>query len=102
MQAWYAPRFEREMGLTDSEFKRCLPEAFEPAVLQASNDTPGSVSIPLGSGVARVSWRALPPRTIALMRMPRVHVSFDFAEIEDAERQRVLQRFDLVMLRGGG
>lgn len=102
MQAWYEERFEREMGLDASDFRRCLPGAFEPHPLTWVQDGRDSARIELDSGAAQLHWQAMPPRVIALLRMPRVHVHFDFRGVDEAERQRVMQHFDLVMLRGGG
>jgi hypothetical protein len=105
MQAFYAPQFEREMGLTQTEFERCLPEGFEPhpVVMQAAAaDGDAHAQIALNTGQARLSWRALPPRSIALMRMPRLYVRFDFGTVDADERFRAMKHFDLVMLRGGG
>jgi hypothetical protein len=102
MQAYYDRAFEREMGLTASEFRRCLPEAFEPHV-PVLGQADGSAVITLTSGTARIDWREIPSRSIALLAgLPRIHVRFDFGSVDEAERQRVMKRFDLVMLRGGG
>lgn len=109
MQAWYPATFERDMGFTAADFVSCLPEAFRPAVVApvvapdtAPDKASGTLSVQLESGVAHLRWHALAPRVIALMRLPRLHVHFDFSAIADDERQRVLARFDLGMLRGGG
>ncbi len=102
MQAYYEGAFEREMGLTASEFRRCLPEAFEPFVT-TFEPTGDAACAALRSGTARLTWRTLPPRSIALLAaLPRTHVRFDFGSVDEAERQRAMKRFDLVMLRGGG
>ena len=100
MQAHYPVAFAREMGLTASEFVRCLPEAFEP--LAVTWPTAQAAVITMASGSATIQWRPLEARVIALIALPRVHVSFDFAGVDEGERQRVMKRFDLVMLRGGG
>jgi hypothetical protein len=103
VQAFYDIAFEREMGLTASEFRRCLPEAFEPLVAAFDATGGDAASVALASGTAHIAWRPMPPRAIALLAaLPRVHVRFDFTGVDDAERQRVMKRFDLVMLRGGG
>ena len=112
MQAWYDSAFERDMGATAPDFRRCLPEAFEPFVTSfdpANEAAPiaagaeQAATIALSTGTARVAWRPLAPRSIGLLAsLPRLHVRFDFAGIDEAERQRVMKRFDLVMLRGGG
>ncbi len=93
------------MGFTAADFVSCLPEAFRPAVAEpevSRDKASGTLSVQLESGVAYLRWHALPPRAIALMRVPRLQVHFDFSAIADEERQRVLARFDLGMLRGGG
>ena len=92
------------MGATAPDFRRCLPEAFEPFVTNVeAADAHGAATIVLHTGTARLEWRQLSPRSIALLAsLPRLHVRFDFAGVDDAERQRVMKRFDLVMLRGGG
>jgi hypothetical protein len=105
MQAHYAVTFERDMGgFTVETFQGYLPGAFAPAPLTwgTLDGTSGQASVALASGQAHVTWHALPPRTIALMKMHRVHVGFDFTGVQEDERQRVMKRFDLVMLRGGG
>jgi hypothetical protein len=105
MQAHYAVTFERDMGgFTVETFQGYLPGAFAPApmIWGHLDGTSGQAAVTLASGQARLQWRALPPRTIALMKMHRVHVDFDFTSVQEDERQRVMKRFDLVMLRGGG
>ena len=44
----------------------------------------------------------LPPRQIALIRLPRLAVSFKFAGVADEVRHAFMKRFDLYMQRGGG
>jgi hypothetical protein len=113
VQAWYHGAFEREMGATARDFRRCLPEAFEPFVTSfdpaadpAAPVAPSAeqvASVALGTGTARVAWRQLAPRSIGLLAsLPRLHVRFDFGGVDETERQKVMKRFDLVMLRGGG
>jgi hypothetical protein len=36
------------------------------------------------------------------MRMPRLHVSFDFEGLDAQQRLAFMKRFDLYMQRGGG
>jgi hypothetical protein len=99
MQAYYKTSFEREMGLTEPEFRRCLPGAFEPLAISLGRS---ELTVPMQGGHLTLSWHAMPPRVIALATLPRLHVRFDFGAVDEAERQRVMRRFDLVMLRGGG
>ena len=55
-----------------------------------------------GGGQLDLEWTPLPPRQIALMRMPRMAVRFRFDGLDDAERERFMRYFDLYMQRGGG
>jgi hypothetical protein len=49
-----------------------------------------------------LAWHALPPRQIALMRIPRLAVSFRFSGIDEATLQSFMRYFDLYTQRGGG
>lgn len=99
MQAHYPASFEREMGCTADELRRWLPGASggSPLALHA-----GGADVALGHGALRLRWQALPPRRIALVTLPRLHVRFDFERVDDDERQRFMRRFDLYTQRGGG
>jgi hypothetical protein len=59
-------------------------------------NTDGSV------GRMQVQWQDGTPRQIALMRIPRLLVSFQFEGLTDAQRYTFMRRFDLYMQRGGG
>jgi len=56
----------------------------------------------LPAGRLHLSWAELPPRRIALLKMPRLQVAFQFEGLDAAERYRFMKRFDLYMQRGGG
>jgi hypothetical protein len=120
VQGWYDAAFERDMGATAPDFRRCLPEAFEPFVtrfdpaVDETVDQAGqaaargraaeqAATVALSTGTAHIAWRQLEPRSIGLLAsLPRLYVRFDFGATDEAERQKVMKRFDLVMLRGGG
>jgi len=99
MQAWYAASFEREMGCTEAELLRWLPGAAAPHDPQVSGQ---AALIGIAAGRLSLRWSELPPRQIALMRMPRLAVSFDFEGVDEASRQRFMRHFDLYTQRGGG
>lgn len=99
MQGWYAERFERDMGCTEAELRRWLDGALPGRPLRA---TPQGTVATIGAGHLTLAWQALPPRQIALMCMPRLHVSFDFEHVDEALRQQVMRYFDLYTQRGGG
>jgi hypothetical protein len=97
--AGYPARFEREMGFTEADLLSVLPGALRG---RAHELAPGQLRVPLDSGEMQLRWQVLPPRSIALMRMPRLAVQFDFGDTADAERQAVMKFFDLYTQRGGG
>ena len=99
MQSHYSEVFEREMGYALGEWLLRLPLAIGPHPWTQEGDT---AQVTLGHGVLALAWRVLPPRAIALMRMPRLQVRYTFSGMSDAERQTFMRRFDLYTQRGGG
>jgi len=99
MQAWYEARFDREMGCTAAEIQRWLPGASRGLAVQFED---AGAMVTLGGGTLHLVWRPLQARQIALMRMPRLAVSFVFEGVDAAERQAFMRYFDLYTQRGGG
>lgn len=99
MQAHYPAEFRREMGCTEAELLMWLPGAVNgrPVTLM-----PRSAEIPIDAGRLELAWRELPPRQIALLRMPRLAISFHFEGVGEAPRQDFMRYFDLYTQRGGG
>jgi hypothetical protein len=99
MQSAYHSSFDREMGCTEAEWLGWLPAAI--------GDNPwlrnGTVvTVNIGAGSLQLSWQVGSLRVIALLRLPRLLVSFRFAGLSEAERHAFMKRFDLYMQRGGG
>lgn len=99
MQAWYPAHFKREMGCTEAELLRWLPGAVNGHALTL---LPRSADIAIDGGRLELAWRALPPRQIALMRMPRLAIDFHFEGVGESPRQAFMRYFDLYTQRGGG
>ena len=99
MFAHYPAHIERDMGCTEAEWLRALPAAMGEVPWQQSGT---SVRAALAQGSLSIHWREGAPRVIALMRMPRLHVTFDFQGVDEPARQVFMKRFDLYMQRGGG
>lgn len=99
MQSHYPERFERDMGTSEIEWLAALPRACgeHPCALGA-----GEAEVLIGDGRLRLRWQVLPPRVIALLRMPRLAVQFEFERLDEEARQRFMKRFDLTLQRGGG
>ena len=99
MQSFYPERFERDMGCTEAEWLRWLPNALgaHPWKLQTN-----AAGVRIGDGALGLKWQVAQPRVIALIQMPRLLVSFRFAGLDEAQRYAFMKRFDLYMQRGGG
>jgi hypothetical protein len=99
LQSFYPERFERDMGCTETEWLGWLPAALGENFYKIHS---GSAGVRIADGALGLTWRVGEPRVIALMRMPRLHVSFRFAGLDEAQRYAFMKRFDLYMQRGGG
>ena len=99
MQAWYAAQFEREMGCTETELLRWLPGAVVPHTFELSGQ---AATVFMGAGRLALRWSVMAARQIALLRMPRLAVSFSFEGVDEPSRQTFMRHFDLYTQRGGG
>lgn len=91
--------FEREMGCTEADWLRWLPAAIGPRDWSCEA---GAAAVQIDTGQLHLRWHAGAPRTIALIRLPRLHVSFRFEGLGAQERRAFMERFDLYLQRGGG
>lgn len=95
--------FDREMGCSEADWLRWLPEAVLPHVLQLAV---GGAVVLLHEKPKdwrlHLKWMVLPARRIALLEISRLAVSFQFEGPGDRERADFMRRFDLTMQRGGG
>ena len=99
MQAWYEARFDREMGCTEADLLHSLPGAVKGRAVTLST---GAAEVVIDAGRLALRWHALPERQIALVRLPRLAVSFEFVDVSDEARQAFMRYFDLYTQRGGG
>jgi hypothetical protein len=99
MQAHYPEAFDREMGCTEAEWLVWLPGAVKGRPVEAAG---GRARVAIGTGQLMLAWHILPPRQIALMRIPRLAVSFRFSGVDEAPREAFMRYFDLYTQRGGG
>jgi hypothetical protein len=99
VQSSYAEQFQRDMGCTEAEWLGWLPAAMGDCAWQ---QTGPSALAQIGLGQLHVQWQVMPPRVIALMRMPVLRVHFQFKGLGADERYAFMKRFDLYMQRGGG
>jgi hypothetical protein len=99
MQSAYAERFEREMGCTEAEWLMWLPAAIGQREWRREATT---ATVRIDKGSLTLEWCTGEPRVIALMRLPRLHVTFRFENLDAGQRLAFMKRFDLYMQRGGG
>ena len=99
VQSFYPERFERDMATTEAEWLSALPRAVGAFALSLA---PGAARVQIGDGWLDLRWQPLPPRVIALMRLPRLGVAFAFEGVDEVQRQRFMKHFDLSTQRGGG
>ena len=99
MQPHYPGHFERDMACTEAEWLRWLPQAIGEREWDARA---GTARVRIGDGTLDLAWRDAPPRRLALLELPRLHVVFTFEGVDDAVRHAFMKRFDLYMQRGGG
>ncbi len=87
------------MGCTETELLRWLPGAAGSHTVTLNAQ---SAAVAIGAGRLELRWSVLPARQIALMRMPRMAVSFCFEGVDETSRQVFMRHFDLYTQRGGG
>lgn len=87
------------MACTEAEWLQALPGAVGAQVLELRQ---GAARVVFPQGELALQWQAQAPRQIALIRLPRLQVSFRFAGVPEPQRQAFMRRFDLYTQRGGG
>ena len=92
--------FTRDYGCTVVEWVRWLPEATHGHGWRLT--APGAAEVSLPPGRLGLRWQVLPPRQIALIRLPRLGVVFTFEGVPADVRAKFLRLFDLHTQRGGG
>ena len=107
MQSQYPAHFVREMGCTLAEWLGWLNAAWPDQPVPAQASAMRFAVCALGDGAQergslQLQWEVLPPRQIALLRIPRLRVGYDFEGLSQAARTQCMRRLDLLMQRGGG
>ena len=100
MPADTAADFQREQGFTERDWLRCLPGAVRDCAIDLSE--PGLARVQIGGGQLLLRWQVMPPRQIAMVRMPRLAVRYQFDGVTEGDRLAFMRYFDLYTMRGGG
>lgn len=91
--------FERDYGCTEAEWLGWMPAATQGLPLAVGA---GALEVRIGEGRLSIAWQVLPPRRMALMRLPRLGVRFAFEGVPIEQRRAFMRGFDLRLQRGGG
>lgn len=88
----------RDMATTEREFRSGLSFAFPEGVTERE----GVFHVAHAGAVMEIRIAPLPPRVIALLRLPRLEVRIRFTAGTPEQQQAMLTRMDRAMQRGGG
>lgn len=89
---------EREVWATPAEFRRGLAMAFPARVVERD----GRLCVDDGQAAMEIALEVMPPRTIALLELPRMKVSLRGTLGTPEMFKALVARMDLAMQRGGG
>jgi hypothetical protein len=99
VQSSYPETFERDVGYSDTEWRRAIQRAVGDCPIHIEGST---AQVQVDAGILDLQWRPLPNRTIALLSMPRLAVSFEFKGVGPEARYAFMRGFDLKTQKGGG
>lgn len=88
----------RDMAATEQEFRHGLLFAFPSGV----HERAGQYRVEHEGATMEIVTAPLPPRVIALLRLPRLEVRIHFTAGTAEQQQAMLARMDRAMQRGGG
>ena len=93
---------KREMGYTRVEFMRTLPSALHDYEYTVEGDVVTIIAPEAAGKTMTIRLGSEAIRAIAMIRIPYIHVDFDFSQVEEAVHKRFLAQFDLYFKKGGG
>lgn len=88
----------RDMATTEREFRSGLAFAFPQGVTERD----GAFHVAHAGAAMEIALAPLPPRVIALLRLPRLEVRIRFTAGTAEQQQAMLARMDRALQRGGG
>lgn len=88
----------RDMATTEREFRHGLDFAFPQGVTARD----GILHVWYAGAAMEITLAPLPPRVIALLRLPRLEVRVRFTAGTAVQQQAMLARMDRALQRGGG
>ncbi len=93
---------EKVMTLSQSEYAKSITAfAGEAAGQAAGRGEP--VTLPTGTGQAIITFSKIKGFSFSgLLELPRARVVLEFKDVQQAEADELLRRFDIAFQRGGG
>jgi len=91
--------FTREMGLTPEEFLRTLPGAIGHEDYRVQG---GEILVSSSGGRVKILLHPTRQRRLGMLALPVTPVEFSFQDLDPAEQQRFMTRFERHFQRGGG
>lgn len=88
----------RDMATTEREFRSGLSFAFPEGVTERD----GAFHVTHADAAMEIRIAPLPPRVIALLKLPRLDIRIHFTAGSLEQQQAMLARMDRAMQRGGG
>ena len=90
---------KRVMTITHAAFYRLLPVVFEDRCFTKDNQ---STLSDCGDGTIKIKLAPEQNRRLGSLDLPVTEISFQFENVSDVDRKRLLERFDQVYQKGGG
>lgn len=90
-----------DMSCTERELRRWVHMIAE--LFPMTSEQPDHADFEVQGGTARIAWKEMPDRVIALVRLKRMEVTLAFSEGVPADaRAHFSKQFQMHTLRGGG
>lgn len=87
------------MGFTRAEFMRILPAALHDYPYTLHDDV---IQIDVAGQVLLIRIGEQQMRRVALLALPYLPVTFDYAQVDEVSFKTFLKQFDLYYRKGGG
>lgn len=92
-------KIEKEMGYTHADFFRLLPRAMGDNPYEINGL---EVNCSLPSGSLKITLGEERKRELVLVVMSCMHVTFEYENVDDEDRERFIKYFELRFMKGLG
>jgi len=92
-------KIEKEMGYTHADFFRLLPKAMGETQYEVNGLV---VNCKLATGTLTITLGEERERRLVLVVLPYTHVTFEYHDVDDEDREDFIKFFDLRFMKGLG